>query len=80
MLVADASNDSDMRYKIDSNTGLPFTETSPDMLAFTVLIALLVGVLLLVLGRRGRQLWLVVWSAGLIVCSFAYLIWHFISD
>ncbi len=66
-----------MRYKIEGNTGLPFTETSPGMLAFTVGIALVVGIVLLVLGRRGRQTWLVVWSAGLILCSIAYLIWHF---
>ncbi len=66
-----------MRYKIEETTGLPYTETSPGMLAFTVAIALVVGIALLVLGKRGRQTWLTVWSAGLIICSIAYLIWHF---
>jgi len=66
-----------LRYKIEETTGLPYTETSPGMLAFTVAIALVVGIALLVLGKRGRQTWLTVWSAGLIICSIAYLIWHF---
>ncbi|OED42381.1 hypothetical protein AB833_06980 [Chromatiales bacterium (ex Bugula neritina AB1)] len=66
-----------VRYRIDPTTGLPFTQTSPGLLAFTVGIALVVGVLLFGLGRYGRQMWLVVWSAGLIACSIAYLVWHF---
>lgn len=43
------------------------------MLNFTVGLALLIGVALLWLGRRGRVLWLQVWSAGLVVFSVAYL-------
>ena len=68
-----------MRYKIDETTGLRVAETSPDMLAFTVFIALLAGVLLYFLGRYGRQLWLQVWSAGLVGCSILYLVWYFFS-
>jgi len=49
------------------------------MLVFTVLIALVVGVLLLALGRYGRQIWLMVWSAGLIVCSVLYLLWYYLQ-
>ncbi|MCB1802170.1 MAG: hypothetical protein KDI82_10830 [Gammaproteobacteria bacterium] len=44
------------------------------MLNFTVALALLIGIALLWLGRRGRVLWLQVWSAGLIVFSIAYLV------
>ncbi|MCB1784667.1 MAG: hypothetical protein KDJ33_00360 [Gammaproteobacteria bacterium] len=43
------------------------------MLNFTVALALVIGVLLLWLGRRGRVLWLQVWSAGLVLASVAYL-------
>ncbi len=43
------------------------------MLNFTVALALIIGVVLLLLGRRGRVLWLQVWSAGLVVFSIAYL-------
>ena len=66
-----------MRYKIDSTTGLPMSETSPGMLAATVVLALLIGIALLYLGKKGRQLWIVVWSVGLIICSVLYLIWHY---
>ena len=43
------------------------------MLNFTVALALVIGVVLLWLGRRGRVLWLQVWSVGLVMFSVAYL-------
>ncbi len=43
------------------------------MLNFTVTLALLIGVLLFWLGRRGRVMWLTVWSLGLVVASLLYL-------
>ena len=43
------------------------------MLNFTVALALVIGVVLLWLGRRGKVMWLQVWSAGLVVFSVAYL-------
>ena len=58
---------------------MPYTETSPGLLAFTVGIALLTGIILFFVGRYGKQLWLVVWSIGLILCSIAYLIWYFLA-
>lgn len=66
-----------MRYKIDPTTGLPMAETSPGMLGATVLLALVIGIVLLYVGRRGKQMWIVVWSVGLIICSVAYLAWHY---
>jgi len=44
------------------------------MLNFTVTLALVIGVLLFWLARRGKVLWLSVWSAGLVIFSFAYLV------
>lgn len=64
-----------MRY--EETTGLPYTEASPGLLAYTVGLALLIGIFLFVIGRYGKQMWLVVWSVGLVLCSIAYLIWHF---
>ena len=43
------------------------------MLNFTVALALLIGIALWWLSRRGRVLWLQVWSIGLVVFSIAYL-------
>jgi hypothetical protein len=69
-----------MRY--EESAGAPPVETMQVysqsaglhfMLNFTVALALLIGVALLWLGRRGRVLWLQVWSAGLVVASIAYL-------
>ena len=66
-----------MRYKIDPITGLPIAETSPGMLGATVLLALVIGIVLLYVGKRGKQLLIVVWSIGLIICSVLYLLLHF---
>lgn len=44
------------------------------MLNFTVSLALLIGIGLWWLGRRGRVLWLQVWSIGLVFFSIAYLV------
>lgn len=43
------------------------------MLNFTVALALLIGIALWWLSRRGRILWLQVWSIGLVLFSIAYL-------
>ena len=43
------------------------------MLNFTVALALVIGIALWWLSRRGRVLWLQVWSIGLVVFSIAYL-------
>ncbi len=67
-----------MRYKIDPTTGLPMAETSPGMLGATVLLSLVIGIVLLYVGKRGKQMWIVVWSIGLIICSVAYLVWHYL--
>jgi hypothetical protein len=44
------------------------------MLNFTVTLALMIGLLLFWLARRGRVMWLSVWSAGLVLFSVAYLV------
>lgn len=43
------------------------------MLLFTVVLAFGIGCILLWLGRRGRVMWLTVWSAGLILASVGYV-------
>lgn len=42
---------------------------SNDMLLFTAALSVVIGIVLVYLGRKGRQLWMVTWSIGLIVCS-----------
>jgi len=42
---------------------------SDDMLLFTAVLATIIGFVLIWLGRKGRQLWMVVWSIGLIISS-----------
>ena len=42
---------------------------SDNMLLFTAVLSILIGIILTYLGHKGRQLWMVTWSIGLIICS-----------
>ena len=43
--------------------------SSDNMLMFTAMLSILIGIILIYLGHKGRQLWMVTWSIGLIICS-----------
>ena len=40
-----------------------------DMLLFTAFLSVVIGSNLIYLGKRGKQLWMIVWSIGLIAMS-----------
>lgn len=42
---------------------------SNDMLLFTAFLSIVIGSILIYLGRKGKQLWMIVWSIGLIFMS-----------
>jgi len=52
----------------------PHSESMHHMLSLSMAMAIVIGIVLFVLGRRGNVLWLKVWSILLIVLSVAYLI------
>jgi len=54
--------------------GVPYAGDESAYL-FTVVLSLLIGVALVWILWRGRQIWLLTWSAGLIIASIAYLTW-----
>lgn len=61
-----------MRYRIGTS---PEEAGSPELLIFAGAAAfgLVIGVGFVVFGWRGRQMWLTVWGAGLVLASLAYL-------
>jgi len=65
-----------MRYPEgqEPNPLYPHSESMHHMLTLSMLLSIVVGVVLFFLGRRGKILWMQVWSAGLVLCSLAYLI------
>ncbi|MBT8120702.1 MAG: hypothetical protein KJN89_13395 [Gammaproteobacteria bacterium] len=40
-----------------------------DMLLFTAFLSVVIGSILIYLGKMGKQLWMIVWSIGLIGMS-----------
>ena len=58
-----------MRYRSDIPPEQLARHASDDMLLFTAVLAITIGIILIWLGRRGKQRWMVAWSIGLIICS-----------
>lgn len=65
-----------MRYREGSepDPGNPYTEGMHGILMVSVVLALFIGAILLVIGWKGKKLWMICWSAGLILCSIAYMV------
>ena len=63
-----------VRYRIgeDPTSGAPITD---DMLLFSVVMGLVIGIALIWLARHGRQMWLFYWSVGLVISSITYIGW-----
>lgn len=60
-----------MRYKDDQTLeGYKLAQhSSDDMLLLTAVLGVLVGFILSYMGKRGKQLWMLVWGIGLILAS-----------
>ena len=59
-----------MRYREDEiPTEQLASHASDDMLLLTAIIATVVGIILTVIGRLGKQMWMWVWGLGLTLIS-----------
>ncbi len=61
----------------EPNPLYPHSEGMHAMLSFSMIMSLVVGIVLLYLGYRGKIMWLTYWSGGLIIASLAYLVADF---
>lgn len=52
----------------------PHSESMHHMLTLSMAMAIVIGIVLFLLGRRGNILWLKVWSVLLVLLSVSYLI------
>lgn len=70
-----------MRYREGTELEQLYSQSEGllNMLLFTVVIGLLVGVILVVLGLKGRQIWLVFWGGGLVIASILYIAAHLLG-
>jgi hypothetical protein len=58
-----------MRYPDNIPPEQLTVNASNDMLLFTAALSIVIGLILTYLGYKGRILWMVTWSIGLIICS-----------
>ena len=63
-----------MRYRIGEDPVLGAYATTDDFIVLSAVIGLVAGAFLTWLGWRGRQIWLTVWCAGLVIASIACLV------
>ena len=64
-----------MRVRIEGTEAAQHLPTDSDLYLFTVVLGLFIGIVLTWLGVKGQQIWLTVWSAGLILASIIYIVW-----
>ena len=64
-----------MRYRENIPPEKLASHASDDMLLFTAVLATLIGIGLIWLGKKGKQTWLIAWSIGLIICSVGMGVW-----
>jgi len=58
-----------MRRPDDIPPEMLLQNANNDMLLFTALLSIIIGFILIWLGKKGQQLWLLTWSVGLVICS-----------
>lgn len=63
-----------MRYRIDEFNAGQAAPAGDDMVIFTAVIGLLIGLVLAYVAKRGKQRWLLFWAGGLVLASITYLI------
>ena len=61
----------------EPNPLYPHSEGMHAMLSLSMVMSLLIGLVLLYLGYKGKIMWLKFWSGGLIAASLAYLVSDF---
>ena len=62
-----------MRYREGLTPGSLGAPAGTDMLVFTAVLGLIIGLVCVAMGWRGRFMWLKVWGLGLTVASLGYL-------
>lgn len=49
-------------------------------MAFAAALGLFIGIILSILAKKGKQLWLLIWGIGLVLASLVYLVFIFTSN
>lgn len=62
-----------MRYRIGTELPPPGTPSTDHALYLEAGLGLIVGIILVLVGRYGRQRWLLVWGATLVLASGTYI-------
>ena len=65
-----------MRYREgqEPDPDYPYTENTHLALEFSMWLSILIGCILLLMGLKGRILWLSTWGGGLVLLSIGYLV------
>ena len=65
-----------MRYREGQSPESALTGSGTEgVLIFTLVLGIVFGLVLLGLGIKGKQIWLIVWSTGLVIVSIVTWIW-----
>ncbi len=62
-----------MRYRIDQAAQQAAGSSTESFIVGSVFLGLIIGVILVLVGMRGRQYWIAAWGGSLVVASVLYL-------
>lgn len=64
------------RYRIGETPETGADKLSEYLLTGAAVFGLMLGIGFVIAGLRGKQYWLVIWGAGLVLASIAYLTYN----
>lgn len=62
-----------MRYRIDQTAQQAAASSTDSFIVGSVFLGLIIGVILVLAGMRGRQYWIAIWGGSLVAASIMYL-------
>ena len=62
-----------MRYRIGEDSQNLGEPVGDELVSFSAVLGLLMGIGFVIAGLRAKQIWLAFWGAGLVICSVLYL-------
>jgi len=65
-----------VRYRTDQgpNEVYPYSESMHQMLSLTMVLSIVIGILFIVAGTRGKIMWMQAWGAVLALLAAGYLV------
>lgn len=63
-----------MRYRDTGNYENLGAPAGDDMIFFSIILGIIIGVIFIIFGKRVKRYWMVIWGSGLILAALSYFV------